>query len=305
MTRQAFGTTVLSLAAAILAAGCSRPPDQGPGDSPSGGNPTDVLAALVDRDRAFDAAAAAGVDQAFRSFVAEDGLLFQPGPVAAGAWLAENSLQLASLRWVPTGAALASSSDLGYTTGPFLATDGSGREARGHYLTIWERSSDGPFTVALDIGTTSSGDGPLPDAPPVTELFEDASLPITDQGTEPAEEALQALMTVDRAYAVGQAVDGTHQVLVTYGAPAVQIHRPGHPPVTGLAEYEERNELAGERPSTSPMSGRVSRSGTLGYIYGSVAVGGQADGGNYVRIWRRDPDGPWMLALELIDVLPE
>jgi hypothetical protein len=225
--------------------------------------------------------------------------------VTAGTWLAENSMELASLQWVPTGAGLASSGDLGYTTGPFIATDSSGRETHGHYLSIWKRVETGPFSVVLDIGTTSPAAGPLPEAPPVTDLFESSDAVASRGEDSPDEEPLQSLLAVDRAYAVAQATGGTGRVLTTYGAPGVQIHRPGYDPMLGVEGFEAIGELAEERPSTSPATGDISRSGTLGYVYGSVAVGGRADVGNYVRIWRRDPEAPWTLAFELIDVLPE
>jgi len=304
--RPAGGFLACALAtAAMVSNACDRPPPQEQPATEDIGPAEDVLAGLVAADRAFEGMAADdGVDAAFQAYMSPEGVLFRPGPVAAGAWLSENAFGLASLRWVPTTAALAASGDLGYTTGPYIATDTSGQESHGHYLSIWATNADGGFHVVLDTGTPGPDTGPLPESPEVADPFESASRS-ADPGAEPGSDALTALLAVDRGYAVVQATEGTVAALGTYAARSVWIQRPGVVPAVGIEALEADRDRIDERISTSPIDGRVSASGTLGYVYGSVAQGGQADRGNYVRIWRRDPGAPWTLALELVDVASE
>jgi ketosteroid isomerase-like protein len=64
-------------------------------------------------------------------------------------------------------------------------------------------------------------------------------------------------------------------------------------------------------PTTwEPLGGGVSRSGDLGYTYGFVKR--HEDGpespwintSNYLRVWRKEKDGPWKLAFEVFSPRP-
>ncbi len=292
-----------ALASGILVGGCGAPDvEEQPALADTADAPS-ALAQIVARDQAFDRAAAeTGVTEAFRTFVDPEGLLFQPGPVQAGPWLAENEIAVAELHWVPVAAGLASSGDLGYTTGPFRAAGPNGEEGRGYYVTVWRLGGDGVFKAVLDIGVPTGETGPLPESPPVTELFAD-TIP-ANPAEAPDPDGLQSLLGVDRSFAVGQATNGTEATMAAYAAPSVRIYRTGVPVVVGVTDPEARRILPEDRPSTSPIDGGLSASGTLGYVWGSVASDGQADAGHYLRIWRRDPNGPWALALDLVSLPP-
>ncbi|MDH3225406.1 MAG: hypothetical protein OEO23_16925 [Gemmatimonadota bacterium] len=291
-----------ALASALLVGNCGASDVEEPVTAETA-DPPSALAQIVARDQAFDRAAAeVGVTEAFRTFVDPDGLLFQPGPVIAGPWLAENEIAVAELHWVPVAAGLAASGDLGYTTGPFRAAGPDGGEGRGYYVTIWRLGGDGLFKAVLDIGVPTGETGPLPETPEVAELFVDTMM--ANPADAPDPDGLQSLLGVDRAFAVGQATNGTEATMAAYAAPSVRIYRVGVPVVVGLTDPEARRIMASDRPSTSPIDGGLSASGTLGYVYGSVARDGRAEAGHYLRIWRRDPDGPWTLALDLVTLPP-
>ena len=289
---------ILTLAVAACSPDAGSQPESEAGTSST----ATPLAEVVARDQAFAQAAETDVTEAFRTFVSPAGILFQPGPVEAGPWLAENDVPVAGLAWVPVAAGLASSGDLAYTTGPYIATGPGGATAGGHYVSVWRREASSPFMAVLDIGVPTGEAVPLPDAPPIEDLYEDAATS-ADGGTRDPE-ALESVMSVDRAFAVAQATDGTLSALPAYAAPSLRLYRAGRAPLIGPTEDEARNALGDDRPSTSPVAGDVSTSGTLGWVYGSVAQGGRADAGSYLRIWRRDPGGPWTLALELVSLPP-
>ena len=67
------------------------------------------------------------------------------------------------LSWVPEGAAIAESGDLGYTWGSFEqqlpGAGGALVTTRGKYVTIWRREADGTWKVTLDMGNTPSDAG--------------------------------------------------------------------------------------------------------------------------------------------------
>lgn len=63
----------------------------------------------------------------------------------------------ARFHWAPDTAVVAASGDLGYTLGRYRIM-GDGAQAadtvgRGHYVTVWQKQSDGSWKIAVDIGT--------------------------------------------------------------------------------------------------------------------------------------------------------
>ena len=288
-------------ALSLLMLACA-PGGDGAGDPPANEPLPNTLAEVVVRDEAFASAARSDVSNAFRTFVSPEGILFQPGPVQAGPWLAENEVPVSALEWVPVAAGLASSGDLGYTTGPYLATGADGRQGRGHYVSVWRKVPGSDFMAVLDIGVPTGESGPLPQGAPVEDLYGNGTSTPGGDGGEPTE--LENVLAVDRAFAVAQATDGTLAAMPAYAAPSLRLYRAGRPPLIGPTEEEASAALVDDRPSTSPTDGGIAASGTLGYVYGSVAQGGRADAGSYLRIWRRDPGGPWTLALELVSLPP-
>lgn len=71
-----------------------------------------------------------------------------------------------SLSWQPTNAEVASSGDLGYTTGSYelkMQAGGTPVNERGKYTTIWKKQADGQWKAVVDI---FNSDVPLPAAPP-------------------------------------------------------------------------------------------------------------------------------------------
>lgn len=111
---------------------------------------------LLEADRAWAAAAAAGDVARVTTFWADDATVFFPGaPVARGkeaiGELVERNRALPgfALTWEPDGAVVAAAGDLGYTTGTFRLSltgpDGNALERGGNYLTVWRRQEDGSW----------------------------------------------------------------------------------------------------------------------------------------------------------------
>jgi ketosteroid isomerase-like protein len=109
---------------------------------------------LLDTDRAWAAAAAAGDVETLTTFWAEDAVNYFPGaPVARGreeilALVKRNrSIPGFALSWTPKEAVIADSGDLGYTTGTFrvesLNPPGDTEIRTGHYVCIWKRLGNG------------------------------------------------------------------------------------------------------------------------------------------------------------------
>jgi ketosteroid isomerase-like protein len=137
---------VRAAAIIILAAGCRGSDWQNAVD--------DVIAA----ERAFAARATdTTVQQAFLESIANDAVLFRPGPTDARALLATQPYPPDfQLEWTPEWADASLDGELGYTMGPWRAgrrNQSSQPGAYGTYVTIWKRTPRDGWRVILDFGT--------------------------------------------------------------------------------------------------------------------------------------------------------
>ncbi|MGD2152685.1 MAG: hypothetical protein PVG79_05410, partial [Gemmatimonadales bacterium] len=79
-----------------------------------------ALSGLIDSERAFARAAAElGTLTAFRTYLADDAVLFRPRAVHAQQWLRQAPETPGLLSWEPVVADVSAAGDLGYTTGPW------------------------------------------------------------------------------------------------------------------------------------------------------------------------------------------
>ena len=269
------------------------------------------LIPLVEAEREFaKTSATKGTRIAFLDYLADDGIIFQPGPVnGKKSWLARPKSP-GLLTWQPIFADISRARDLGYTTGPweFRAKGPADRPAAyGNYVTVWKKEVDKTWKVALDIGTIN----PPPNAPP-TPQFPTHHLKHKGKSKMEgeAEPYFNSLLDADRDFARASAAQGAVKAYLANVADDVRIFRMNAFPVIG-------REAARAALSANPgvmtwqlITGEVARSGDLGYTYGTYEVaGGGADGkpgenGNYVRVWKRQDDGSWKIVADILDPLP-
>jgi ketosteroid isomerase-like protein len=120
---------------------------------------------MIAAERAFAAdASARNSRDAFLAAYDEDGIAFAPGPRNAQRVWEKRSVNKTRLEWAPEVAEIASSGDLGYTSGPWRFTnEGDDKpSAYGHFFSIWRKDADGKWKVLIDHGATPAP-VPLPD----------------------------------------------------------------------------------------------------------------------------------------------
>ena len=114
------------------------------------------LQKLVDTELSFaKTAAEKGTKTAFLTFLADDGIIFNPTEANGKLVWKARPESPALLAWNPAWADISSDGKLGYTTGgwefrPQGKTDKP--TAFGEYVTLWQIQSDGTFKAVLDIG---------------------------------------------------------------------------------------------------------------------------------------------------------
>lgn len=275
----------LAVAVLLSVTGCGKGPER--------------AKALAAAEKAFsDLSAKEGTRKAFLAFLSEDALTFRPEPVL-GKPLYEQRQDRRDVRlsWTPVLAEVASEDDMGFTTGPyFLTVDEVIRKVYGHgqYVTVWKKQPGGSWRVALDLGIQH--DSLATPVPALQLRYPRRSAP------SPAQQAaeLNGLRSADSVLMALAAEKGWHLALQAYACDDLRLLREGKAPVTGKSEAVAA--LADTSLTAGFITGAaISAAADLGYSYGEMKrlTQGTPQRHSYVRLWRRDQDDAWKVALEI------
>ena len=261
--------------ASFLAAGDAAPP-----------SPEAVVAA----ERAFAAETVKnGFKKGFLAYAAEDGIIFQPGPV-----LARPTLEQAPdspppgppLDWWPSWAGIANSGDFGFTTG--------GASIPIRYFTVWKKQADGSWKWIYDGGPRlkemlpGGRDGPVAYLKPATAAAGSPEKALAE--VAPLEADLAAIAAEDAAAAHLKylAEDG-----LTAGSP--------EPTVPGRASQIDELKRRPAKAAMKALGGDASSAGDMAFTYGEVRWSKEATPrwGHYARIWQKRREG-WKLVADML-----
>src|SRR5882724_746370 len=265
-----------------------------------------ALQSLVDTERAFARAAEEkGTRPAFIEFIADDGILFRPAPVKGKQWLIDNPLppsdKRALLSWQPSFAEVAHAGDLGYTTGPWQYKDDvhdAKPSAFGNFITVWKKQADGSWKFAADLGISNFE----PEQPAaqwqMPANYRDLAKvsPVVNLESERA-----ALLAREHEFSKAAAKSRARRVLVSFAANDVRVFREKRFPYLGRAEASDVFPTTPNAWIWEPAFVDVSRSGDLGYSYGSYSfiredAKNVTEKGNYLRIWKKQR-GVWLVVV--------
>lgn len=248
----------------------------------------DYVDDLAAAERAFAAdAQVVGVRDAFVKHLADDAWLLRPQPVRAKAWFDAHPGGPGVLEWGPEYAEIAASGDFGYTFGPWNSRSPKGDKAAGHFFSVWKRGADGVWKNVVDHGISH---GPVALDPPLTLRSPGA--------TRPARLDAAALTAArDALAAADDALNGSdaQAALAARVYAELRVFEDGKMPQIATAPAAASVAPAG----LARVASDVAASGDLAYT-----VGGRADAradapGGYVRLWRRDAQRGWLLAVSL------
>jgi ketosteroid isomerase-like protein len=262
--------------------------------------PDEALRSLVEAERAFARLSVqAGQRAAFLANFADEGIGFQPDPVKMKELLgARPPGAPLVLDWEPWVADVATSGDMGYTTGPWTRKPEGAPARYGWYFTVWKRGPGGPWRVVADIGITSPSAG---------ELRPHALASAAHRAGRTAIEGADAtdrstVLHLDRDL-TDRAARGTMATAFTQlAADDIRVYREGLAPMAGPGEAAAFFDRQPARGVWQPLFADVARSGDLGYTYGSftltpTARGGAAGSGFYLRVWTRRAG--WRIAADI------
>lgn len=298
-----------SPAAAARPIATGSPPSAAP---PRPTQDTTVIAfeGMIASERAFARLAQdRNLREAFITYLLDDAITFSPAPEKGRAsWQKRpepparepGKLPPVSLLWAPVFGDVSIAGDMGYSTGPFVVRDNSGKRPEDHglFFSVWKKQPDGQWRVALDIGV----------ATPERAYALDAEL---HRGPSPARPpakvgggAREDLTRLEAEASAMSAAGKTTEAFRAYFAEASRLHRNGKMPLTTrdtIVAYAEANVA---RHVTLPAFAEVASSGDLGYTYGScemTAKGqpGPPELGHYARVWQTQPDGGWKIVADI------
>lgn len=260
-----------------------------------------ALEAVVATERAFaKLGEEKGIKESFLANIADDGLLFRPGPVRGKDVLSARPNPPVKLLWRPSHADVSAAGDLGWTMGPWQLyppnAPADAPPATGYFVTVWKKQADGHYRFLLDHGTanphpaTREADFVAPDTGKGMKLV--TAIPDLAKGRE-------ALVAADRALAAGTA--DAYRARLADGA---RVLRMGEPLAIG-------KEAAGKALTVQKTAnwkvdqGGLADSGDLGYTYGTVDMPGEGPQGetltgDYLKIWQKDGAGEWKIVLDMV-----
>jgi ketosteroid isomerase-like protein len=266
---------------------------------------------LVEAERAFAAASLAkGTRAAFLEFLAEDSVLFRPGPVSGKKWIEEHPAPAILLTWEPVFAEVAQSGDLGYTTGPWEIRPSGPKDkptAYGHFVSVWKRQTDGVWKVVVDLGISHSASGGNSKTLQPADFKGSSEKPRRNVRID---EERSELLAFDRELANSISEKGPAQAYLHHLSDDARLYRAKILPVIGKREIFATLSQSAGRPTLRPDNAGISNAADLGYTYGtsrSVASGsGHAAGtaSNYLHIWRRKGNR-WTLVLDVESPIPQ
>ncbi|HEX8176751.1 MAG TPA: DUF4440 domain-containing protein [Pyrinomonadaceae bacterium] len=267
------------------------------------------LNALVATERAFSRAAAErGTRDAFLAFMADDSIVFAPGPVNGKKSWEPRPKRPGLLSWEPSYADISAAGDMGYDMGPWeFRPDGAGSKpaAFGNFMTIWKKQPDGSFKFALDLGISN----PQPASAQPLSFSNVKSKAAKNASETDMQAGRSSILEMEREFSKASVDKGTLKAYLSYMADDVRLLHEGKFPFIGRQAAQSALEAMTGKLSWQPESSDISRSLDLAYTYGAydlrAADGNGNENGYYVHIWKRQSDGHWKLVMEVLNPLPK
>ena len=265
-------------------------------------DPLAAARAMVDAERKFyQTGQEQGTRAAFLAFLADDGIVFRPGPLNGKEVWGKRPETGFDLVWEPTFAAMSRSADFGYDTGPAKWRDKKEGKFTGHgqFVSIWKKQNDGSWKVALDLGI----ENPEPTGKPETlrtlvpaEPKEPVTFDTAEKGRLETQQKFSQAARTDSALAT-----------LKFAAPEIRVFRDGHFPSIGKDAARPLLDATAGRVTFEMLGADMSSSADLSYTYGkysNVRRKGTEEG-HYFQIWQTDDSGAWKLVLDWAQPVPK
>jgi ketosteroid isomerase-like protein len=253
-----------------------------------------VVGSLIAAEKAYaKLAAEKGFREASISVFADDAVIFAPSAVNGKKFWRE-AKENPAITWRPTFASISRSGELGYTTGPWesrKSRDVEKPDTFGHFVTIWQKKTNGMWKVALDVGLNH----------PLAEAAETEIKTYVLNSPNPRPESASAdLEKTQHSFADSLKEDET-DAITDNASDNIRLYRSGQLPAVGKTATQKILAEEDAKTTRTPRGAGTSDPLDLAYEYGEfTSEPNQAtQHGIYLSIWRLESDGTWKIALDL------
>ena len=246
-------------------------------------------AVVAEAEKRFAAAGwERGIRSSFLEFLADDSVVFDPGPKNGKTVYTNYDDKGRALHWEPAFAAISRSGELGVTTGPWYIKKSKADAnpiAYGEFSSVWKKQPDQSWRVALDLGiahTEPTGAKPQLQLSPLST----ASRPDPRMSDEESrfEYALRS--------------ENAAKALIEFADDNIRLLRDGALPVVGKDAARKALSDRKETITRTVTDGGVSQSFDLAYRYGSFSSS-SGKKGYYLTVWKTDQSGAWKIILDV------
>ncbi|MDK9699053.1 MAG: nuclear transport factor 2 family protein [bacterium] len=270
------------------------------------------IESLIQAERSFSAMSErAGVSQSFQHWFADSCIVLRPHPTNGKNWYKDREIPV-HLSWEPNVTGVSVSGEFGYSSGPWLMKKSAFDTvvtARGHFVSIWKKTTNGEWQVAFDHGI--SYESPF-DAVPLMKIVSPKIIDsLSQQKRLPQHSArLDSLLKRDRQFHELLRSKGTVFAYENATARKVLMLREGFTPVYSYMLAEQFMRKYGVMSSLTPLGGDVAESDDLGYTYGKLHYKPRKESDSlagdyyYLRVWQRNHQWRWQIVLEIATPIP-
>ncbi len=263
---------------------------------------------LVEKEREFARMCLErGIKASFTEFLADDSIIFPRGvPINGKQFYLQAKENGGLLTWYPVFARVSATGDLGYSTGPYEYRENPKAEIAdiyGTFLTIWKRQADASWKAVLDRGIFHQKPAEILSLQSLSTAPKAKNIEKINFETERGN-----LKTLDEKLSAETFKKGEAKSLAALADKEIRVYRENKFPFIGI---ENARHILLTQPgllSWQPQFADIARAGDLGYVYGVYQIRDKATGadakvieqGTYIRIWKKQPNGKWKVAVDLL-----
>jgi ketosteroid isomerase-like protein len=253
-----------------------------------------AVGSLIAAEKAYaKLAGEKGFREASISVFADDAVIFTPNAVNGKKFWREAKND-SVISWRPVFASISRSGELGYTTGPSEYRKSRAVEkpdAFGHFVTVWQKTKNGVWKVALDVGL----DHPQPQGveTEIRTYVPNFSLP-------PPESVSAGLEKTQHSFAESLKGDEADAIMDN-ASNDIRVYRGEQFPAVGKGAAEKLLSEQDAKTTRIPRGAGTSDPIDLAYEYGEYTSERDKtnEHGIYLCIWRLESNGAWKIALDL------
>jgi ketosteroid isomerase-like protein len=262
-----------------------------------------ALRSLVEAEKSFAATSVErGIRESFLRFFAENSIIFAPEPKNGKKFYTYYEDKGRRLNWRPIFATIASSGELGVTTGPWEIAKFKAVPApiaHGDFLSVWRKQLDNAWKVIVDVGVDHRPPAELPREPellPPSDTLAKEDFDVAQRKLQQADSRLIAALK----QAAGPAI-------LAVAREHIRVLRQNTLPAKGREAATTVLGLDHIGPTRNFIDGGISSAGDLAYRYGSYAIDDDngTERGYYLTIWRTEGNGDWKIIIDLQKKAPD